>query len=88
MLPAAPATAAPPPPNTPIITFKSDRFIALHISTVRMVPADPTRIPPVSIAWLLYRNPPIAAATPVKLFRSDITTGMSAPPIGITKRTP
>jgi len=88
MLPAAVAVVAPPPPNTPMMTFSSDRFIALHISTVRMVPADPTSIPPVSIAWLLYRNPPMAAATPVKLLRSEMTTGISAPPIGMTNSTP
>ena len=33
-------------------------------------------------------KPAEAAARPVKAFRSEITTGMSAPPIGRTSRTP
>ena len=33
-------------------------------------------------------NPAIATAVPVNAFSSEITTGMSAPPIGITIETP
>ena len=33
-------------------------------------------------------NPVAAAARPVNALRSEITTGMSAPPIGSTKTTP
>ena len=46
------------------------------------------RIPPVSITLLLYKNPPQAAATPVKELSKEITTGISAPPMGRTKNTP
>ena len=53
IVPASVLAAEPPPPNTPTITLRSDLFIALHIRIVRIVPAEPTRIPPVSIAWLL-----------------------------------
>ena len=61
-------------------------FKGQHI--VSKVPAAPTKIPPVSITLLLYKNPPQAAATPVKEFNKEITTGISAPPIGNTKNTP
>jgi hypothetical protein len=39
-------------------------------------------------AVLSRTNPVEAAASPVQAFRSEITIGMSAPPIGSTKRTP
>ena len=84
----APFAAAAAPPQEPMITLSRLRFMALHIKMVNNVPAAPTSIPPVSIAWLLYIKPPQAAATPVKELRSDITTGISAPPIGITNKTP
>src|SRR4030095_3063207 len=74
--------------NAPLITFHNDLFIALHINTVRIVPALPTRIPPVSITSLSYRKPPNAAAMPVNEFNNDITTGISAPPIGKTNKMP
>ena len=76
------------PPNEPINTFFKDRFIALHIKIVSNVPAAPTKIPPVSITLLSYKNPPQAAATPVKELSKEITTGISAPPIGKTNNTP
>ena len=83
-----PAAAGFCPPKDPISTFFRERFIALHMSMVRMVPAEPTRIPPVSITGLLYKKPPNAAATPVNELSRDITTGISAPPIGITNKMP
>ena len=52
------------------------------------VPAAPTRIPPVSMALLSYINPPHAAATPVKELSKEITTGISAPPMGSTNNIP
>ena len=58
------------------------------VTTVNMVPAEPTNIPPVSIAMLSYRKPPNMAAIPVKEFNNEITTGMSAPPIESTNKTP
>src|SRR5678815_1308240 len=74
--------------KAPLMTFHKLRFIALHINTVRIVPALPTRIPPVSMTWLSYKNPPQAAAIPVNEFNNEITTGISAPPIGMTNNTP
>ncbi|MNT90138.1 hypothetical protein D3C72_2309810 [compost metagenome] len=55
---------------------------------VSKVPAAPTSIPPVNITWLSYKNPPHAAATPVNELSREITTGISAPPIGKTNKTP
>ena len=75
-------------PKEPNKTFIKLRFIALHIKMVNKVPAAPTKIPPVSITWLSYKNPPHAAATPVKEFKREITTGISAPPMGKTNNTP
>ena len=44
---------------------------------------------PATIRTLFSSSKPLAAtARPVKAFSSEITTGMSAPPIGSTKRTP
>ena len=60
--------------------------MALHIRMVSNVPAAPTKIPPVSITLLSYKKPPQAAATPVKELSREITTGISAPPMGRTKK--
>ncbi len=44
---------------------------------------------PATIRTLFSSSKPVAAtARPVNAFSSEITTGMSAPPIGSTKRTP
>ena len=52
------------------------------------MPEAPTSAP-LTIRTLLCRTKPVAAAaSPVNAFRSEITTGMSAPPIGSTKSTP
>ena len=65
-----------------------ERFIALPISSVSSVPDAPTRAP-ATIRTLLCRTKPVAeAASPVNALRSEITTGMSAPPIGSTNITP
>ena len=65
-----------------------DRFIALPISSVSSVPEAPTSAP-ATMRTLLWRTKPVAdAASPVKALSSEITTGMSAPPIGSTNMTP
>ena len=57
------------------------RFIAFAISSVRSVPAAPTSAP-ATISTVESSTKPVAGpASPVKAFRSEITTGMSAPPI-------
>ena len=68
--------------------FRIERFIASAMSLVRMPPEAPTRAPATISTGLLITKPAIAAAVPVNEFSSEITTGMSAPPIGSTIATP
>ena len=49
---------------------------------------SPTSVPATIRTTLSRANPAAAAASPVKALRSEMTTGMSAPPIGNTKRLP
>ena len=86
------ASAVPAPactwPNAPNRTFVTERFMAFAISSVSSVPEAPTSIP-ATIRTVFESTKPVAdAARPVNAFSSEITTGMSAPPIGSTKRTP
>ena len=53
----------------------------------KIAPEDPTRAP-VIINAVFSVNPIPAAAQPEYEFSIDITTGISAPPIGIIKRKP
>ncbi len=66
----------------------SDRFIASAISLVKMPPDAPTSAPATIRAQLPMTKPAMATAVPVNAFSSEITTGMSAPPIGSTIITP
>ena len=75
-------------PNAPNSTFVSERFIARPIICVSSVPEAPTSVPETISRSLCSTKPVAAAARPVKELSSEITTGMSAPPIGSTKSTP
>ena len=75
-------------PNAPKRTFAIDRFMARPISSVSRVPDAPTSAPLTIRTFSCRAKPAAAAASPVQAFSSEITTGMSAPPIGSTKRTP
>ena len=66
----------------------TERFIAVAISIVRIVPDEPTSVPATISETLSSEKPAAAAESPVNAFRSEITTGMSAPPIGRTTRLP
>src|SRR6266545_555704 len=79
---AAPAAAGASWPKAPNSTFATERFIARPISIVRSVPEAPTSMPLTIRTLFSSSNPVAAAARPVKAFRSEITTGMSAPPFG------
>src|ERR1700712_4258125 len=89
---AAPApTAAPagaPPPNAPNNTFANERFIALDIAIDSRNPDAPSSEPQMMRMLLPSANPVAAAARPQYEFSSATTTGMSAPPIGMTISTP
>ena len=63
-----------------------ERFIASAISRVRIVPDAPTIMPATISAVLSSARPVAAADRPVNAFSSEITTGMSAPPIGSTTK--
>src|SRR5260370_756728 len=68
-----------------------ERFIALAIRLVRIEPDAPTIMPATIIAVLFNAKPAAAADNPVRALSSEMTTGMSAPPIGnttIRPRTP
>ena len=65
------------------MTPRTERFIARAMSRVRIPPDAPTSAPPMIRAPLSITKPAMAAAMPVKEFSSAMTTGMSAPPIGI-----
>ena len=53
-----------------------------------MVPDAPTIIPATIITVLFSATPVAAADSPVNAFSSEITTGMSAPPMGSTTMLP
>ncbi len=62
--------------------------MALAIMTVSINPLAPTS-DPATIKTLFNNNKPAkAAAIPEKEFNKEITTGMSPPPIGMTKPIP
>jgi hypothetical protein len=54
----------------------------------RIAPEEPTRAPVIINAVFSNVNPIPAAAQPEYEFNIEITTGISAPPIGIIKRNP
>jgi len=76
------------PPNPPFRTSKSVRFIAAHISNVRIIPDAPTKAPATIKIILFTINPADIAAIPESEFKNAMTTGMSAPPITATLMIP
>src|SRR6266542_2332115 len=89
--PSVTAAAAGPVticPKAPKRTFASERFIARPMSIVSSVPDAPTSIPLTMSTFSCRTNPVAAAARPVNALSSEMTTGMSAPPIGSTNRMP
>ena len=68
--------------------LRIERFIASAMSMVRIEPEAPTSMPATISATLSSARPAAAAERPVNAFSSEITTGMSAPPIGSTNMFP
>ena len=62
--------------------------MAWPIIRVSSVPDAPTSEPETISRSLCRTKPEAAAAMPVNELSSEMTTGMSAPPIGSTKSTP
>ena len=75
-------------PNAPKMTLLNERFIALLITIDRMNPDAPSSAPAMISTLLPIANPVAAEASPAYEFSSEMTTGMSAPPIGSTMKTP
>ena len=77
-----------PVPNPPAMMESTERFMASAMSLVRMLPEAPTRAPATVRMTLASTKPAMATAVPVKALSSEMTTGMSAPPMGRTMSTP
>src|SRR5256885_14492044 len=86
--PPAPVAAAISPPKPPRITEMNERFIPLHMMYDRMAPDEPTSAPVMISAVLPRVKPMPAAAHPEYELSIEITTGMSAPPMGMMISTP
>src|SRR3989304_7569295 len=74
------------PPVSPKKILARERFIALHIILVSIKPEAPTNAPHIMRILLLRTKPVAAAATPEQEFSKEMTLGISAPAIGITKK--
>src|SRR3990172_5898536 len=75
-------------PNPANRTLASERFMARHMMLVRINPDAPTSEPEMMSTLLESTNPAVAPAMPEYEFNRAMTTGMSAPPIGMTESTP
>ena len=75
-------------PKPPLRTSRSVRFIAAHMSSVRIIPEAPTNAPATIKIMLFTINPADIAAIPDSEFKNAMTTGISAPPITATRMTP
>ena len=76
------------PPKPPATIAGIERFMASAMRLVRIEPDAPT-IMPATISAVLFSATPVAAAlSPVNALSSEMTTGMSAPPIGSTTKLP
>ena len=62
--------------------------MALDIARESVTPAAPTSAPATISAMLLIARPLMATAVPVQALSTEMTTGMSAPPIGMTNTRP
>ena len=76
------------PPNAPNSTLANERFIAFDIRIDNRNPDAPSSAPQMMRMLLPIAKPVAAAASPQYELSSATTTGMSAPPIGITISTP
>src|SRR5512141_1014612 len=75
-------------PKAPKRMLEKDRFIAFDMTIERMKPEAPSSAPAMMSTSLPMANPVAEEASPAYELRSEITTGMSAPPMGSTIETP
>ena len=66
----------------------NERFIARHMMIDRISPDDPSSAPAMISSLFCSTKPIATAARPAYEFSSEMTVGMSAPPIGRISRTP
>jgi len=62
--------------------------MALHMIIVRITPLVPTRQPATINTLLVMTKPAAHAARPERLLSIEMTTGMSPPPMGMTRVQP
>lgn len=70
-----------PSPNPPMSTWATLRFIARHMTSVRMMPLQPTKAPVTTSALLESMKPAAEVLNPESEFKKLILTGMSPPPM-------
>ena len=75
-------------PNAPKSTLANERFMALLIRIDRMNPDAPSSAPAMMSTTLSIAKPVAHAASPEYELSNATTTGMSAPPIGMTSNMP
>ena len=56
----------------------------MHMTRVKIIPLHPTNAPETTRALLESMNPAKLVEKPDRLFKKEIETGMSPPPIAIT----
>src|SRR5262249_61505598 len=81
----APAVSPPKPPR---MTEIKERFMPLHMMYDRIAPEEPTSAPVMISAEFPSVKPMPAAAQPEYELSIEITTGISAPPIGMMIKMP
>ena len=69
-------------------TIALTMFMALHMMSVRMTPEAPTRQSDTMSTVLPIGKPANAAARPESALRNEMITGMSPPPMVMTRVTP
>ncbi len=82
---ALPFLVRAPLPKT---TLTTERFIARHITRVSTEPDAATVAPQATSSVLPSMTPQKAAAKPAVAFNTEMSTGMSAPPIRMASTTP
>ncbi len=72
----------------PVNTLRRRRFIAWHMTMVRIEPEAATVAPQAMRSRFSMTTPTRAAAKPAVAFRKEMSTGMSAPPMRTANTTP
>jgi hypothetical protein len=60
----------------------------MHMTSVKMIPLHPTKAPATTSALLESIKPAMLVENPERLFKKEMDTGMSPPPIAMTAMIP